>query len=622
MIDSKELKTLYLEFFKQKNHKVIPNATLIPEEDPTVLFTTAGMHPLVRFLLGQPHPLGKRLVNVQKCLRTDDIDEIGDNSHLTFFEMLGNWSLGDYFKKEAIEWSFEFLTKQLGLDKDRLYVSVFAGDKDAPRDEESTKIWQKMGIPKERIFYLPKKDNWWGPAGQTGPCGPDIEMFYDTGEKPCSKDCKPSCSCGKYFEIWNDVFMQYNKTADGRYELLKQKNVDTGMGVERTAVVLQNKKNVYEIDTIKPIVEKIKEIADLKKLNEKQEKSVRIITDHIRASTFILAENIEPSNKDRGYILRRLLRRCIRHGKIIGMQKEFLSELAKLVIDIHKKDYPQLEKKKKFILDEIAKEEEKFRSTLENGLKIFEEEFKTLWINHLEPGPARAGKFQFSGKKAFLLYQSYGFPIELTREHLKEKIIEKCEEKGINQNVSDLKFIDVDMKEFYEEFKKHQELSRIGAEKMFKGGLADTSVETTKLHTATHLLNEALRRVLKKKDIMQKGSNITAERLRFDFNFDRKLTEEELKQVEKIVNEQIKKGLPVKREEMTLEEAKKRGAQAVFEQKYGEKVSVYSIGDFSKEICGGPHVKNTKELGRFEIIKEEAVAAGMRRIKAKLDKKS
>ena len=620
MIDSKKLVKLYLEFFKQKGHKVIPNVPLIPEEDPKVLFTTAGMHPLIPFLLGQPHALGKRLTNVQKCLRTDDIDEIGDDFHLTFFEMLGNWSLGDYFKKETIEWSFEFLAdkKWLGLDKEKLYVSVFAGDKDAPRDEESARIWQNVGIPKERIFYLPKKDNWWGPAGEAGPCGPDTEIFYDTGKKPCSKDCKPGCPCGKYFEFWNDVFLQYNKTPEGKYELLKQKNVDTGMGVERTVAVLQNKKSVYDTETFKPIVEKIKEITCLEKPNEKQERSVKIIADHIRASTFILAEDIEPSNKDRGYILRRIIRRCIRHGKIIGIEKEFLTKLAKIVIDIHKKEYPHLEKNKTFILDEIAKEEEKFRSTLEKGLKVFEEEFKTLWINHLEPGPARAGKFQFSGKKAFLLYQSYGFPIELTREHLKEKIIEKCEEEGINQNVSDLKFIDVDMKEFEEEFRKHQEISRIGAEKMFKGGLADTSEQTTKLHTATHLLNEALRKVLNKKDIVQKGSNITPERLRFDFNFDRKMTEEELKEVEKIINEQIKKALPVKMEEMTLDQAKKLGAQAVFEHKYGEKVSIYFIGNFSVEICAGPHVKNTRELGKFEIIKEEAVAASVRRIKARL----
>ena len=587
-MNSEKLKKLYLEFFKGKRHKIIPNAPLVPEEDPTVLFTTAGMHPLVPFLLGHPHPLGKRLVNVQKCLRTDDINEIGDSSHLTFFEMLGNWSLGDYFKEDSIKWSLEFLTdkKWLGLDKNRLSITVFAGDEDAPRDEESAKIWKSLGIPKERIFYLPKKDNWWGPAGSTGPCGPDTEMFYDSGKEKCSRECKPGCPCGKYFELWNNVFMEYNKTSDGKYELLVQKNVDTGMGVEHTAAMLQNKKTVFEIDVIKSIVDKIKEISKIKPPDEKEEKSIRIIADHVRASAFVLSEDIVPSNVDRGYVLRRLIRRSIRHGKIIGIEKEFLAELIKAVIDTSKKDYPALEKNKEFILAETIKEELKFRNTLERGLKKFEEVTKL----------AR----RISGKDAFLLFQSFGFPIEMTKELAIESGI-LLDEKG-----------------FEEEFKKHQELSRIGAEKKFKGGLADTSEQTTKLHTATHMLNEALRRVLNKKGIVQKGSNITPERLRFDFNFDRKLAEEEIKEVENLVNEQIKRGLPVKREEKTVEEAKEMGAQAVFEHKYGEKVSVYSIGDFSVEICAGPHVNNTKELGKFEIIKEEAVAAGVRRIKARL----
>ncbi len=589
MIDSKKLKELYLEFFKQKNHKVIPNAPLIPEEDPTVLFTTAGMHPLVPFLLGQSHPIGKRLVDVQRCLRTDDIDEVGDDFHLTFFEMLGNWSLGDYFKEEAIRWSFEFLTdkKWLGIDKGRLYITVFAGDKDAPRDEESARIWKGLGIPKERIFYLPKKDNWWGPAGTTGPCGPDTEMFYDSGRRSCSKACRPGCSCGKYFEIWNDVFLQYNKTAEGKHESLKQRNVDTGMGVERTAAVLQNKKNVYEIETFKPIVEKLKEISKIKSLDEKKEKSIRIITDHVKASTFILSEEVAPSNVDRGYVLRRLIRRAIRHGKLLGIEKEFLGELVKIVIDVYKDSYPHLEKNKEFILTELKNEELKFRNTLEKGLKKFEE-----IVKHVK---------KIDGKSAFLLFQSFGFPIEMTKELGKE------------MNIT------VDEKGFEEEFKKHQQLSRVGAEKKFKGGLSDASEQTTKLHTATHLLAEALRRVLKKRDIIQKGSNVTPERLRFDFNFDRKLTEDEIKAVEKLVNDQIKKSLPVRKEETTVEEAKKLGAQAVFEHKYGEKVSVYFIGDFSVEICGGPHVKNAKELGKFKIIKEESVAAETRRIKAVLE---
>jgi alanyl-tRNA synthetase len=587
-IDSKKLKELYLDFFKGKQHKFIPNAPLVPEEDPTVLFTTAGMHPLVPFLLGHPHPLGRRLVNVQKCLRTDDIDEIGDSSHLTFFEMLGNWSLGDYFKEDSIKWSYEFLTdkKWLGLDKNKLNVTVFAGDGDAPKDEESARIWKSLGIPKERIFFLPKKDNWWGPAGSTGPCGPDTEMFYDSGKEKCSKECKPGCSCGKYFELWNNVFMEYNKTADGRYELLNQKNVDTGMGVEHTAAMLQNKKTVFEIDTIKPIADKIKEIAKIKSPGEQEEKSIRIIADHTRASAFVLSEDIAPSNVDRGYVLRRLIRRSIRHGKIIGIEKEFIADVIKVVIDTCKKDYPILEKNREFILAESKNEELKFRNTLERGLKKFEEITKL----------AR----RIDGKAAFLLFQSFGFPIEMTKELAGEAGI-PLDEKG-----------------FEEEFKKHQDISRIGAEKKFKGGLADTSEQTTKLHTATHMLNEALRRVLNKKEIIQKGSNITPERLRFDFNFDRKLTEKEIEEVENLVNEQIKKGLPVKREEKTVEEAKKMGAQAVFEHKYGEKVSVYSIGNFSVEICAGPHVNSTKGLGRFEIIKEEAVAAGVRRIKAKL----
>jgi alanyl-tRNA synthetase len=593
-IDSDKLKKLYIEFFKQKGHKIIPNVSLIPENDPTVLFTTAGMHPLVPFLLGQPHPLGKRLVNVQKSFRTTDIDEVGDSFHLSFFEMLGNWSLGDYFKKEGITWSFEFLTskKWLGLDRERLYISVFAGDKDAPRDEESCRVWKSLGIPDKRIFFLPKNENWWGPAGNTGPCGPCTEMFYDTGKKPCGNDCKPGCSCGKYFEIWNDVFMEYNKTAEGKYELLDQKNVDTGMGVERTVAVLQGKNSVYEIEEFKPIVNMIKKIAKI--TDEQQEKSVRIIADHTRAATFILAENIVPKNVEQGYTLRRLIRRSIRYGKLLGIEKGFLSEIAKTVINIHKKNYPYLDENKNFILDELKKEELKFRNTLAKGLRKFNEIYNSA-ITQLQEGA------KIDGKNAFLLFQSYGFPIEMTKE--------LAEERGIS----------VDVKGFEEEFKKHQKISKAGAEKKFGSGLADTSEQTIKLHTTTHLLNEALRRVLKKRDIIQKGSNITAKRLRFDFNFDRKLTKKEIKDVEDLVNKQIKKALPVKRIETTLEEAKKMGAQAVFEQKYGEKVFVYFIGDFSLEICSGPHVNNTKELGKFKIVKEEGISSGVRRIKAILE---
>ena len=591
MINSDELKGLYIEFFKQKGHKVIPNASLIPENDPTVLFTTAGMHPLIPFLLGQPHPLGKRLVNFQKCLRTDDIDEIGDSFHLSFFEMLGNWSLGDYFKKEAITWSLEFLTSKewLGLDKNKIYISVFEGDENVPRDEESARIWQSLGIPKERIFYLPKKENWWGPAGDTGPCGPDTEMFYDTGKESCGKDCRPGCPCGKYFEIWNDVFMEYNKTAEDKYELLDQKNVDTGMGVERTVAVLQGKNSVYEIEEYKPIVDMIKKIAKMETLNEKQKKSVSIIADHLRASVFILGDErgIVPSNVEHGYILRRLIRRAIRHARVIGIESNFLENLAELIIDLNKKNYPELEGKRDFIINELKKEEERFKKTLAKGLRKFEQVAKD--------------KKRIDGKSAFLLFQSYGFPLEITKE--------------LGREIG----ISVDEKGFEEEFKKHQKISRVGAEKIFTSGLADISEKTVKLHTATHLLNEALRRVLKKRDIIQKGSNITPKRLRFDFNYDRKLTEKEIKDVEDLVNEQIKKAIPVKKIETTIEEAKKMGAQAVFEHKYREKVFVYSIGDFSVEICSGPHVKNTNELGKFKIVKEEGISSGVRRIKAVLE---
>ena len=578
-----ELKKKYFDFFKSKDHKLISYASLIPEHDPTALFISAGMHPLTPYLLGQRHPQGKRLVSVQKCIRTGDIEEVGDDFHLTFFEMLGNWSLGDYWKKEAIQWSYEFLTRILKFDENKLYITCFKGDKDAPRDSESARIWQGLGIPEERILFLPKKDNWWGPAGATGPCGPDTEMFIDTGKPKCSKDCKPGCSCGKYFEVWNDVFMEYNKTKSGRYEKLKQQNVDTGMGVERTAAMLQGKKSVYETEVFKPIVDRIRQLAA-----KQDERSIRIIADHIKAATFILGDEngVVPSNLDQGYVLRRLIRRAIRYGKRIGIEREFLGGLAKIVVEIYKGDYSELNKNKNFIFNELKKEEERFRITLEKGLRHFEKISK--------------GKKVISRGDAFLLFQSYGFPLEITEDLAKER------------NIA------VDKKGFEAEFKKHQELSRKGAEKRFKGGLADSSLETTKLHTATHLLNEALRRVLKK-DIVQRGSNITSERLRFDFNFDRKLTEDEIKKVEDLVNEQIKKGLEVKREEMAVEQAKRKGAQAMFEHKYGEMASVYSIGDFSIELCGGPHVENTRGLGKFKIIKEESSAAGIRRIKARLE---
>lgn len=582
-MDSKELKKRYIEFFKNKDHREIANASLVPEHDPSVLFTTAGMHPLVPFLLGQKHLQGKRLVNVQKCIRTGDIDEVGNEMHLSFFEMLGNWSLGDYWKKEAIEYSYEFLTKILKINPKTLHVTCFAGDKDAPKDEETANIWQQVGIPKERIYFLGKEDNWWGPAGEKGPCGPDSEMFIDTGKKACGKNCKPGCSCGKYFEIWNDVFMQYNKTSSGKFEPLKQKNVDTGMGVERTVAMLQGKKSVYEIETMKPIMDKVKSLTKIKGFNDSQAKSLRIITDHLRASVFILGDehSIVPSNKDQGYILRRFIRRAVRHAKLLGINENFTDKIANIIIDIHKQDYPLLSQKKATILEELKKEEEKFRRTLEKGINQF---------NRF------AENKKISGEEAFLLFQSFGFPIEMTKE--------LCQEKNIS----------LDEKSFQEEFKKHQELSRVGAEKKFKGGLSDASHETTKLHTAAHLLLYALRKVLNP-NIMQRGSNITPERIRFDFNFDRKLSDEEIKGVEDIVNKIIKQGIEIIRKDMPVKEAKKI-ARSEFEYKT-EIVSVYFVGP-SIEICMGPHVSNTKELGKFKITEQEGIAGGIRRVKAVL----
>jgi alanyl-tRNA synthetase len=543
------------------------------------------MHPLVPFILGEKHPLGNRIVDVQKCLRTQDIDEVGDTTHTTFFEMLGNWSFGDYFKKEAIEWSFEFLTskKWLNLPMKRLAITCFKGDDDAPKDEEAAGIWLSLGIPKERIAFLPKEDNWWSSPGETGPCGPDTEMFYWVGEEDAPAKFNPKDK--KWVEIWNDVFMQYNKTGKG-YEELEQKTVDTGLGVERVAMALQGKQTIFDTELFQPIFEKLNELTE-EDLDEKNVISFRIMADHLRAATFILGDErgVVPSNVDQGYILRRFIRRTLRHGKKLGMEKDFCPKVAEVIIKIYKKEYPLLGEKKKFIIDEFRKEEEKFDRTLEKGLKMFEK---------------MSSNNEIDAKEAFLLFQSYGFPIEITEE--------LAEEKGIK----------VDVKGFEEEFKKHQELSRVGAEKKFKGGLGEMSGETLKLHTATHLLNEALRRVVSK-DIKQKGSNITPERLRFDFNFDRKLTPEEKKAVEDEVNRIIGEGLEVMKEEMPLKKALKSGAQAEFGTRYPEMVTVYSIGDYSKEICMGPHVKNTKDLGKFRIKKEESSAAGVRRIKAVLE---
>jgi len=582
-MNARELKKKYLDFFESKGHKIIESSSLIPENDPTVLFTTAGMHPLVPFLLGQKHPMGKRIANVQKCLRTDDIEEVGDAFHNTFFEMLGNWSFGDYFKKEAITMSYEFLVKHLKIDPERISVTVFAGDKDAPRDEESVGVWINLGIPRQRIFFNPKKDNWWGPAGKTGPCGPDTEIFFDTKKKKCSKNCRPGCNCGKYFELWNLVFMEYNKTKDGKYEKLKQKNVDTGMGVERTVAILQGKDNIYETELFSPIIKKIRELSGKSNI-----KSERIVADHIRAAVFILGDQkrVVPSNVEHGYVLRRLIRRAIRYCRQLESKSGLLVELANLVIEMYKKDYPELSENRDFILSEIKKEEERFKKTLEKGLIHFN---KIRPINKM-----------IAGKDAFLLFQSYGFPIEMTKELARERGWE------------------VDENGFKREYEKHRELSRKSMEGVFKSGLQDKSEMSIKYHTATHLLNQALREVLGN-HVQQRGSNITPERLRFDFSHPRKMTKEEIKRVEELVNEKINEALPVKREEMSLEQAKKQGAIGLFDRKYGERVSVYTIGNFSKEICAGPHVANTKELGKFKIVKEQSVSAGVRRIKAVLE---
>ncbi|MEI7961644.1 MAG: alanine--tRNA ligase, partial [archaeon] len=564
--------------------------------DPSVLFTTAGMHPLVPYLLGEPHPLGKKLCNVQKCIRTGDIDEVGDAWHLSFFEMLGNWSLGDYFKKEAIAFSFEFLTKELGISKERLSVTCFVGDDDAPKDLEAALAWEVQGIPKGRIHFLPKGDNWWGPAGLTGPCGPDTEMFFhvkDVAEKSTAEFSK-LCSEGGFCEIWNDVLMQYNKTVEGKFPDLVQKNIDTGMGVERTVAVLNGFDNAYEGDSLKPIFDKVKSLSSVGFNIAEHVRSARIITDHLRSAVMILGDDkgIVPSNVDQGYILRRFIRRAIRHAKLIGIDGKFCKSVAEVTVSVMGEAYPEVKKNKLRVFDELEKEEEKFSVALDNGLKVIEKK-----LQFIDKSP----KKELNAKGAFDLFQSYGFPLEMT--------VEICKEKGFG----------VDVKGFEELLKKHQELSRKGAEQKFKGGLADHSESTTKLHTATHLLNEALKQVVNK-DIHQKGSNITPERLRFDFNADEKISDVELKKVEEWVNVAIDAEADVSMEILSVSEAKKAGAEGQFEDKYGDKVKVYTIKSkdklFSKEICGGPHVKNTRELGKFKILKQEAVAAGVRRIKA------
>lgn len=591
-LKSYELREQYLNFFNEKGHSVISSASLIPENDPSVLFTTAGMHPLVPYLLGEKHPNGNRLTDVQKCVRTGDIDDVGDATHCTFFEMLGNWSLGDYFKKESITFSFEFLTKTLGIPVEKLAVSVFAGDQDAPRDEESAGVWHSLGIPKDKIFYLPKENNWWY-AGATGPCGPDTEIFVDTGKEACSKECCPACDCGKYVEIWNNVFMEFYRNERGEFENLKQKNVDTGMGLERTICMLNGYKSVYETDLFADVIKLLESLSNKKYgENEDTTRAMRIIADHIRTATFILGDDIGivPSNVDQGYILRRLIRRAYRFARLIDLDSIDLVKVSEKFIEKYKAVYLELERNKDRVLKELSAEIERFSKTLENGLKELEKVLKYVQGDTL------------NGKTAFRLYDTFGFPIEITEE--------LAHEKGFK----------VDLEGYEKASREHQLKSQAGAEQKFKGGLADSGEATTNLHTATHIMLACLKKLLNNNDIHQKGSNITAERLRFDFNFDRPLTDEEKTTLESMVNEVIDRKIDVICEEMTVEDAKNSGATGIFDSKYGERVKVYTIGDVSKEICGGPHAKNTGDLGKFVIKKEQSSSAGVRRIKAVLIK--
>jgi alanyl-tRNA synthetase len=599
-MNADELRSKYIEFFKSMGHAKIQGKSLLPDNDPTVLFTTAGMHPLVPYLLGEDHPAGKRLVNYQKCIRTGDIDAVGDPSHLTFFEMLGNWSLGDYFKEGAINMSFEFLTSPqwLGIPVEKLGVTVFEGDETIPRDEESAAVWKSLGLPDERIRYRPREDNWWGPAGTTGPCGPDTEMFYDFGKEPCGPGCGPGCGCGKWLEIWNDVFMQYNKTAEGSYEPLARKCVDTGMGIERTVTILNGQKSVYDTEIFVPIRKAVETAAAYTYgTGGEKDRSVRIICDHLRSAVFILGDpkGVSPSNVGAGYVLRRLIRRAVRHGKKLGIEGALLlSPIAQVVVEQFRGPYPELAENRARIVEELDQEEKKFLETLQKG----EHEFEKLLPNLLKD-PRRI----MSGRLAFKLYDTYGFPIELTEE--------LAAEKGMTVNLG----------EFEEAFKKHQELSRAGGEQVFKGGLIDQGEAAVRYHTATHLLHRALKMVLGD-HAAQKGSNITAERMRFDFSHNSPMTTEELRKVEGIVNEQIGKDLPVTMTVMGLDEARAGGAVALFGEKYESRVKVYTIGPpeayFSREVCGGPHVEHTGLLGKFTIQKEQSSSAGVRRIRAVL----
>lgn len=580
-----EIRNKYLNFFKNHGHKVIPSAPLIPENDPSVLFTTAGMQPLVPYLLGERHPEGTRLTDFQKCLRTNDIDEVGDNRHLTYFEMMGNWSLGDYFREESVAMSFEFLTKELGIPVEKLSVTCFAGDNNAPRDTVTAECWKKAGIPEEKIYFYGKDDNWWI-AGEEGPCGPDTEMFYDTGKEPCCDDCQPSCDCGKYVEIWNNVFMEYYKSKDGTYTKLKQHNVDTGLGLERMTMLLQGKKTPFDTELFAPVMERLKELAKIDSIESR-----RIVAEHLRASMMIISDGGRPSNIDRGYVLRKLIRRMARHLNKLQINLDELSNLIELNIESLKEMYPELEQNRETIKQVIIEEKDKFMKTLSHGEKEFEKAMQKA---------RQENKNVINGQTIFKLYETYGFPPEITAD--------LAAEQGFK----------IDLGEFDRLFKEHQEKSRLGSEQKFKGGLAEQNEKTTAYHTATHLLNAALKVVINK-DIHQKGSNITAERMRFDFSCDHKLTDEEKEEVEKLVNEWINQDLEVTVETMKKEEAVKSGAECMFIEKYPDEVTVYTIGNVSKEICGGPHVAHTGELGHFRIKKEEASSAGVRRIKAILE---
>ena len=580
-----EIRNKYLEFFKNHRHAVIPSAPLIPENDPSVLFTTAGMQPLVPYLLGEKHPAGTRLTDYQKCVRTNDIEEVGDNRHLTYFEMLGNWSLGDYFKEESIQMSYDFLTKELNIPVEKLSVTCFAGDEDCPRDDTTAECWKKAGIPEERIYYFGKDDNWWI-AGEEGPCGPDTEMFYDTGKPKCSPECNPSCGCGKYVEIWNNVFMEFYKDHKGKYSKLKQHNVDTGLGLERMTMLLEGKETPFETELFAPIMDKLVELQKVDNIASR-----RIIAEHLRSSMMITCDGGRPSNVDRGYILRRLIRRMVRHMNKLQISLDELSTLIDLNVDNLKEMYPALNENKEIIKTVILEEKDKFVKTLAKGEKEFAKEIETVKAQ---------GKDIIPGKMVFRLYDTYGFPPEETEELAREN--------GMK----------IDKEEFEKLFKEHQEKSRVGAEQKFKGGLASTGEMETKYHTATHLLNAALKIVLGS-HVHQRGSNITAERMRFDFSHPAKMTDEEKKATEDLVNEWIKEAIPVEHLEMKKDEAIRLGAEAMFIEKYGDIVSVYKIGDKSLELCGGPHVKNTSELGHFKIKKEESSSSGVRRIKAILE---